>query len=171
VQGLKVSVAEILGQPGHYRDISVDAELPQVGNALVSVADLPLQGQLRAEAVVEGILITGPITTAFEARCARCLQEVHEGLSLEVCELFVAEGHETPDGEEVYEVDGFDVDLEPMLRDTVTLALPLNPLCREDCKGLCARCGKDLNDGPCGCVEEEIDPRWAALSELRDKLG
>jgi uncharacterized protein len=171
VHGLKVSVAEILGHPGNYRDVSIDAGLPQVGNALVHEAELPLRGQLRAEAVVEGVLVTGSVATTVGASCARCLKEVNEEISLEIVELFVGEGHETPEEEEVYEVDGFEIDLEPMLRDAVTLALPLNPLCRSDCKGLCAHCGKDLNEGPCSCKEEEIDPRWAALSELRDKLG
>ncbi len=171
MHGLKVSVAEILGHPGNFRDISIDAELTQVGNALVHEADLPLRGRLRAEAVVEGVLVTGDVATMVDASCARCLREVNEEISLEVVELFVGEGHEVPDEDEVYEVEGFEIDLEPMLRDAVTLALPLNPLCRSDCKGLCAHCGKDLNEGPCSCRQEEIDPRWAALSELRDRLG
>jgi uncharacterized protein len=57
-----------------------------------------------------------------------------------------------------------------MLRDAVTLALPLRPLCREDCKGLCARCGNDLNAGPCDCGGDDIDPRWEALAALRERL-
>jgi uncharacterized protein len=52
----------------------------------------------------------------------------------------------------------------------LTLELPLNPVCDEDCKGLCSHCGQDLNTGVCGCVEENVDPRWAALSALREKL-
>jgi DUF177 domain-containing protein len=57
-----------------------------------------------------------------------------------------------------------------MMRDSVGLALPLNPLCRDDCAGLCARCGKDLNEGACECVDDDIDPRWDALAALRERL-
>lgn len=171
MQGYKLSVAEILGQPGHYRDISVDEPLPEVGNALAHVTDAPLAGALRAEAVVEGILVTGSVTAEIEAECARCLKPVSDAISVELCELFVAPGHEVPDEEDAYEVEGLDIDLESMLRDAIALALPLRPVCRDDCKGLCGRCGKELDEGPCSCGEEEMDPRWAALSELRDKLG
>ena len=103
--------------------------------------------------------------------CARCLQPITTDVELDVCELFLAPGHEAPPEEEAYEVQGMDIDLEPMLRDNLTLALPLNPVCREDCAGLCATCGKDLNTGACDCTDEEIDPRWAGLAELRDKLA
>lgn len=171
VQGFKVSVAEILGHPGHYRDLSVNERLSDVANPLVALTDAPLRGDLRAEAVVEGILVTGPLSGEMAGSCARCLKKVAGGISVELCELFVAPGHEVPGEEEAYEVHGFEIDLEPMLRDAVVLALPLKPVCKVDCKGLCARCGKDLNEGPCSCSDEEMDPRWAALSELRDRLG
>jgi uncharacterized protein len=58
-----------------------------------------------------------------------------------------------------------------MLRDALALELPLNPLCRADCKGYCPRCGADLNAGACDCTDEEIDLRWAELAVLREKLG
>ncbi|MGH2730855.1 MAG: YceD family protein, partial [Actinomycetota bacterium] len=54
--------------------------------------------------------------------------------------------------------------------DALTLALPLNPVCRASCKGLCAHCGADLNRGPCNCAAEETDPRWAPLAALRERL-
>ena len=73
--------------------------------------------------------------------------------------------------EEGYVVQDSKVDLEPMVRDTVGVALPLNPLCREDCRGLCPRCGADRNGGDCGCAEETGDPRWSALRELKGKLS
>lgn len=170
--GFRFSVAEILGQPGHYRDIEVSEHLGDVRNALVSLTDDPIAAHLRAEAVVEGVLVTGTIEGTVAARCARCLTDIPtDGISVEACELFVAPGHELPEEEEAYEVEGFDIDLEPMVRDLVALSMPLNPVCKQDCKGLCATCGKDLNEGPCSCVQDETDPRWAALSELRDKLA
>jgi uncharacterized protein len=60
--------------------------------------------------------------------------------------------------------------LEDVLKEQILLALPLKPLCKEDCRGLCVHCGKNRNAGDCGCTEERSDPRWAALAGLRDKL-
>jgi uncharacterized protein len=57
-----------------------------------------------------------------------------------------------------------------MVRDALVLALPLNPVCEAACKGLCARCGKDLSGGPCDCSEDDVDPRWAELATLKDRL-
>jgi uncharacterized protein len=171
VQSLKVSVAEILGKPGTYRDITVSEVLPDIGNALSRLTDDPVNARLRAESVVEGVLVTGPVETQAEFECARCLTKVTDSLLLDVCELYVGPGQDVPPEEDAYRVDGLEIDLEPMLRDAVTLALPLRPVCREDCRGICARCGQDLNQGPCDCKDDEMDPRWAALTELRDKLA
>jgi uncharacterized metal-binding protein YceD (DUF177 family) len=171
VQDFKVSVAEIIGHPGLYRDIAIKRSLEGVGNALAHISNRPLEARLRAESVVEGVLVTGPVEAPVEFDCARCLKPLSTEVMLNVCELFVAPGHEAPPEEESYEVKGLEIDLEPMLRDNIALALPLNPVCREDCAGLCARCGRDLNTGPCDCSDETTDPRWAALAELRDKLG
>jgi uncharacterized protein len=171
VQVFNVSVSEILGQPGLYKDVTVREPLPEVGNALARVSDRPIEARLRAESVVEGILVTGPVEAPVRFSCARCLTPLTADVVVDVCELFVAPGHETPAEEETYEIQGREIDLEPMLRDNITLALPLNPICREDCAGLCASCGRDLNTGACDCTDEELDPRWAGLSELRDKLA
>ncbi|MGH2754619.1 MAG: YceD family protein [Actinomycetota bacterium] len=170
MQEFKVSVSEILGHPGLYKDIKVRRTLPPVGNALARVQARPIDARLRAESVVEGVLVTGPVTAPVAYECARCLTPVTSDVVLDVCELFVAPGHEAPPEEEAYEVTGLEIDLEPMLRDNIALALPLNPVCRDDCLGICARCGRDLNQGPCDCSDEELDPRWAELAALRDKL-
>ncbi len=171
MQGFKVSVAEILGHPGRYRDVSVRGPLAGVETALARLDDEPLEAGLRLESVVEGVLVTGRVKASARFECARCLKPLEGAVALDVCELFLAPGSETAVEEDAYRVTGLELNLEPMLRDAVTLALPLKPVCDEHCKGLCATCGKDLNAGVCECVDEDIDPRWAALSELRDKLA
>jgi uncharacterized protein len=104
--------------------------------------------------------------------CARCLKEFDSSVDLDVCELFLAPDADVDvEDKESYRIAGSDLDLEPMLRDAVTLSLPLNPLCKEDCKGMCARCGRDLNLGDCDCTEDNTDPRWAELDALRDRLS
>lgn len=168
--GLTVSVADILGQPGAYRDLKLSAPVPGVTTALAHLSTEPAAAALRAESVVEGILVTGTVAAGVNLDCARCLKSFEGQIDVEVCELFVAPGHEAGADEDAYRVAGSEIDLEPMVRDALTLALPLNPLCEEGCKGLCANCGKDLRDGPCDCMEDELDPRWAALSALKDRL-
>ena len=167
---LSISVAEILGRPGAYRDIHLTKPLPGVKTPLARL-QRDIDARLRAESVVEGILVTGTVAGGAVLQCARCLKQLPSGYDVEVCELFYGNGHAPAPDEDAYSVKGVEIDLEPMLRDAVALALPLNPLCDEDCKGLCPRCGRDLNLNSCDCKEEEGDPRWAALDELRDRLA
>lgn len=161
-------VAEILGRPGEYRDISITKPVEGIEVPLAHVGAHPLAAELRLESVVEGILATGRVEALADLECARCLKAMTASIEVEVCELYAAPGHEAED--DAYRVGGSEIDLEPMLRDAVTLALPLNPVCKPDCAGLCAHCGKDLNEGACDCVEDTTDPRWEALSSLRAKL-
>lgn len=168
MQTLTISVAELLGQPGRYRDISVTHAIRDLRTALARLDDAPVTGTLRAESVVEGILVTGRVSGQISAECARCLAGLGSGVEVEVCELF-ASGSPEPD-DDVYRVGGTEIHLEPMLRDALTLALPLNPLCRRDCKGLCAGCGADLNATECACSDDTTDPRWAQLDALRARL-
>ena len=164
-------VADILGRPGHYRDLELALPVPGARTILARADGFPTRARLRAESVVEGILVSGAVSGSATSQCARCLVEVDHDLELQVCELCLAPGHEPlGDAEDAYEVSGTAVDLEPMLRDALTLALPLNPLCRPDCKGLCAHCGRDLNHASCDCLVEDKDPRWSALDELRSRL-
>ena len=169
MQQLNVPIGEILGRPGEYRDLDLRATLSGVQNALVRLDERPVRATLRAESVVEGILVSGKVEGGSTLECARCLTVRSAPVQLEVCELFVAPDRELPE-EDAYRLVGTDMHLEPMLRDAIALALPLNPLCGDDCKGLCSSCGRDLNLGACGCVDDEADPRWAALAGLRARL-
>ncbi|MFN2488365.1 MAG: DUF177 domain-containing protein [Actinomycetota bacterium] len=169
MQQLIVPVAEILGRPGEYRDLELSATVADVRNALVRLDERPARATLRAESVVEGILVTGRVDGTSTFSCARCLAEGDLPVSVDVCDLFVTPERQVTE-EDAYALKGADMDLEPLLRDALALALPLNPLCRADCKGLCVTCGRDLNLGDCDCTQEEFDPRWAALSSLRERL-
>jgi uncharacterized protein len=169
VQDLTVSVADIVGRPGEHREFDLRADLGEVGNALARLQGSPVRARLRAESVMEGILVTGTVTGAARLQCARCLTGRPGEVAVEVRDLFAGPGAEGGD-EDAYRLSGTDLDLEPLVRDAVVLALPLNPLCREDCQGLCAGCGADLNRGACTCAEDGLDPRWAALAGLQDRL-
>jgi uncharacterized metal-binding protein YceD (DUF177 family) len=130
-------------------------------------AGAPVQLHLRLEAVMEGVLVSGTVEAPLVGQCARCLEDIEDTLSLPVQDLFAYEGsttEATSDEDEVRLVEGERIDLEPMVRDAVVLALPLSPTCTEDCSGLCVDCGERLDDLPADHSHDVVDPRWAGLA-------
>ena len=112
----------------------------------------------------------GSVRSAVAAQCRRCLSPMTVPLDEDVSALFSrdADALEDPDAYALAP-EAREIDLRPAIREELILAVPQYVLCREDCRGLCPRCGQDLNAGPCGCAPEP-DPRWSALASLRDKL-
>jgi uncharacterized protein len=140
-------------------------------------ADVTLD--VRFEAVSEGVLATGTATAPLAGECARCLAPLTSSVTASFQELYLYAGkhdkrdehdeHGERDDEERH-LDGDLLDLEPAFRDAVVLALPMSPLCREDCPGLCVECGVPLADtGPGHRHEDAADPRWAALKHFDDQ--
>jgi uncharacterized protein len=129
--------------------------------------------------VVQDIRIKGKLDTSVEVACARCLDPVvhpvDRSFDLLYRPLGIDSGHaelSVTDAEaEIGYYEGTGLLLEDTLREQVLLALPLKSICREDCKGLCPLCGKNLNETQCDCVDDVEDPRWAALKGIRDKLN
>jgi uncharacterized protein len=128
-------------------------------------ADLVLD--LRVESVVEGTLATGRVSGSLVAQCVRCLDPVEVELDADFQELYYYDAADlTPEeAEEAMLVVEDLIDVEALVHDAVMLELPLQPLCEEDCPGLCAECGARLADDP-EHRHESVDPRWAALSGL-----
>ncbi|MDQ0031268.1 uncharacterized protein J2S89_003115 [Arthrobacter bambusae] len=137
--------------------------------ALIGVQEgSDIELDLRLEAVHEGILVSGTVLAEVKGECGRCLDPLAYDLEVNVQELFFYEGVELSDEEDDEEqrrVEHDLIDLEPVLRDAVVTMLPFQPVCREDCQGLCSVCGVRLEDEP-GHHHEDLDPRWAALAEL-----
>ncbi len=128
----------------------------------------PLDLDLRLESATEGVLVTGTVTTAIAGECGRCLDPVTRDFVVEVVELFAYPNSataETTDEDEVDRIVDDLIDVEPVVRDAVVLGLPVTPLCQPDCAGLCPTCGQRLDDLPAGHTHEQLDPRWAALTE------
>jgi uncharacterized protein len=121
---------------------------------------------LRLESVMEGVLVSGTAVTRITGQCARCLDLLTDRLEVELTELFAypdTATEATTDPDEVSRVvDGL-LDLEPVVRDAVLLALPQAPLCSEDCPGLCPECGGKRVELETDHRHEKIDLRWAAL--------
>lgn len=128
-------------------------------------ADLELD--LKLEAVVEGVLVSGTARAPLAGECVRCLDPLTDEVEVTFAELFVAPdraGQDDGDDETLWLQDDL-IDLEPVVRDAVVLTLPLQPLCEENCPGLCAQCGAQLADDP-EHAHPDVDPRWAALEAL-----
>jgi len=128
--------------------------------------------------LVRDIRLKGKLQTSLEVACARCLEPVAlpvaRSFDLLYRPLGTDAGHEelsVTDAEaEIGYYEGEGLLLEDTLREQVLLAVPLKTVCRENCKGLCPHCGKNLNEAACSCADQVEDPRWAALKEIRSKL-
>jgi uncharacterized protein len=157
---------ELGRRPGSMLEFRREVPAPDDwGLELVKVpSGTPVELDLRLESVVDGVLVTAEVHAPLTAECGRCLEPVETVLDVPVTELFVYDAE--PDDDEVPALDGDFVDLEAVLRDAVVLALPLNPVCSEDCSGLCVGCGERLDDLEPGHSHDVVDPRWAALSGL-----
>ena len=107
--------------------------------------------------------VEGEMTT----NCARCLKELSLPLSFDFEETLTQDGEDIPDRDSVIVFSGTTVDLSDIVLSNLLLNLSYKYLCSEDCRGLCAKCGADLNQGDCGCSQDEIDPRWEKLKNFK----
>jgi uncharacterized protein len=147
----------------------------------------PLKASGRAQLVeelegrhhkIQDIRLQGELSTRLELACARCLEPVIQDVTRKFDLLYRPQGVDAGKEEmsitaveaEVSYYQGDGLLLEDALREQVLLALPLRVICREDCKGLCPHCGKNLNLEQCSCAEPHEDPRWSALKDIREKL-
>lgn len=171
-------------QPGSsHAETSTVAAPADLGVELAGVPQgAGIELDLLLEAVMEGVLVSGTARAEATGQCARCLDPLTLELEVGLQELFTyaAPGDDGASADsaiseaagDVHHLDGDLLDLEPVLRDAVVLALPLAPLCREDCPGLCAECGARLADaGPGHGHGDGTDPRWAALRALAAPEG
>jgi uncharacterized protein len=165
--GLVLDTHELGRRAGAMKVVRTTAQAPaDLGIAVIGVPPgSPVELDLRLESVIEGVLVTGTAMVQLRGECVRCLGEVSEELEVDIQELFVYPGSEATE-EEASRMEGDLVDLEPLLRDGVVLDLPFQPLCREDCLGLCVECGANLNDDPDHSHETTLDPRWEKLRGL-----
>jgi len=171
---LVLDTRELGRRPGSQRRVSRSVPAPaDLGIDVLGVPEgSPVQLDLRLEAVMEGVLVTGTARVHVAGECSRCLDPVEDDLEVELQELFAYDDEDAEpedQDEEVGRLEGDLLDLEPLVRDAVVLSLPFGPLCREDCPGLCVDCGARLADDPGHEHGERIDPRWAALAELAEQ--
>ena len=133
----------------------------------------PVSEPVLAEGVVKNtagvLMMTGEVSTCIHGICDRCAANFDREVSFPIEVVLVTEmANEENEDEWVFPREGDSADLDDIVRTVFVLNLDSKLLCREDCKGLCCRCGRNLNDGPCAC-QKELDPRFAALKQLLEK--
>jgi uncharacterized protein len=175
---------DLVRRPGTMREASRVVTAPEkIGTDVIAIpAGHPVDLGLRLESVVEGVLVTGQVRATADGVCVRCLDHLEVPLEVMFQELFAyperAAHHQQvagrgkggtvetdADEDGQLELDGDLMDLEEVVRDAVVTALPFQPVCRDDCPGLCSQCGARLADDP-EHHHDVIDPRWSALAGL-----
>lgn len=172
---VQYNVSTLLKEPiGAVREYEID------DNVLVD-ADTPATRHLVGHTMFlrtrDGLLVSAELHGSEDDVCSRCLRRIDVDVEVEFEEEFYATvdpstGSPLPEPEdlEAFRINAqHTLDLEEAVRQSWMVALPMQPLCRPDCKGLCSRCGKDLNDGPCAC-RPDMDERWGALRQLAEKI-
>ena len=164
-----LGLSKIIDSPGASVPFSVSVDLSDLRYGVSCPVSEPVvaQGVVRNTAGV--LLMKGNVTTTIHGICDRCAAEFDRFIDFPIDVVLVTElSNEENEDEWVFPLDGDSADLDDIVRTVFVLNLDSKLLCKDDCKGLCHRCGKNLNDGPCGC-QKELDPRFAALRQLLEK--
>lgn len=164
---MKILLSDI---PEEGLEIDVDEKIRAEYPRLLS----PIRGSLHIDKIGKEVFIRGEVSTSVELKCSRCLKDFDKAIDINVDVAY----HSLSDlkGEEKYEIKedeldtGFyrddEIDLDELLSEQIILNIPMKPLCSESCKGLCPRCGKDLNIETCNCEKIGIDSRFEKLKKL-----
>ena len=186
-----ISVAQVASRAGQSKQVDADFPAPGgIGDEIVGIKEgEPVHVDGSFDSIVDGLIFTGRITAPFNSECTRCLKPIDKDWTVNVTVFFPYEsgtdnrGKQGKHDEETDIIAGEDesedtypllengafANIEAMLRDTLVESLPLQPLCRPDCKGLCSQCGVDLNEHPDHHHETE-DIRFAGLAALKAQL-
>lgn len=165
---LLVRVGSMLRRSGERRDLSFDVCFDDLAVLDSRVPeDDPVHIDAHLESLNDGVVVNATLSFNWVGQCRRCLSPVTGVLQPAVREIFVRD----PVEGETRALEGDQIDLNPVVRDAVLLELPLAPLCRPDCAGLCPQCGGNRNNDPCSCSNVAVDPRWAGLDQLQLDSG
>jgi uncharacterized protein len=173
---MQINVAQLLrASIGSVRDYDIKRVIDITGDGVNSL----VQGKVRLLRTNRSILVKGTLGTEVELTCSRCLGRFSCPLGINIEEEYYPTADvdtgvaiALPDEPGCFTIDQNHIlDLTEAVRQYALLAVPMKPLCKEDCAGLCPFCGHNLNQGPCGCPSQSADPRWAELSKLKKEKG
>jgi uncharacterized protein len=163
---LIVNVIELLRWPGTVKEVHCQVAVADVEFDDDRIVDVDVDVDLHLESLSNGVTVHGTAKATWAGACRRCTVPLEVRETVDVAELY----QRVPEDPDAYGIDNDQIDLLPMVRENLLLAIPLAPLCRPDCPGLCPQCGIELSEASCECSTDTSDPRWAALDALRGNL-
>ena len=172
---MQVNVAQLLKSPvGTVREYDIEATVPSLDDGMQIIR--PVVGRICLTRINGGVLAQGHVSTEVELTCDRCLGLFSLSVEFDLEEQFVpvvdvdtGKWLKLEEVDPVLLIDDHHIlDLAEVFRQAIYLELPMHPICGPDCQGLCPRCGQSFDIGPCDCVNDEIDPRWESLQNLKN---
>lgn len=167
---MKADVSAIIKVTGADIKLNDDIELDKaefLGETYRFLKPLKIVGEIYNNG--QTLSLKANVSGNMHTECSRCLKDIEVDVDFDIDELLSrAEEGKEPD-EDIILFDGYEIDIDEIVADNFLLNIMGSYLCKEDCKGLCQTCGKDLNEGPCDCDDDYIDPRWQALADILKK--
>ena len=164
-----LGLSKIIDCPGASVTFSTSVDLSDLCYGVTYPVTEPVKAEGTVRNTAGVLMMTGNITTTIHGTCDRCASDFDRDIHFPIEVVLVTEmANEENEDEWVFPLEGDSADLDDIVRTVFVLNLDSKLLCKEDCKGLCHRCGANLNDGPCNC-QKELDPRFAALKQLLEK--
>ena len=166
-----INISEILKVYGGEINVDGDVSLSDInflGEDFVFETPMHIAGNIvnNGKALELNAVCTGTV----QVHCARCMKELNREVSFKIREFFVqSDGENDDDDEDVVFFEGYTIDVADIVVNHFLMNVSGKYLCSEDCRGLCPKCGADLNLGDCGCETDDIDPRWAKLADIMKK--
>ena len=169
---MRIELENLEGGKSDFAHVYQPEELNPVDERIQLIEPAAVTGKVRLSG--NELFVNGHVETRAQVECDRCLKPVELPVSADFSlEYIPGAEYESSGTAELTEAemsvsvfDGEAIDVDEVVKEQILLAVPTRMLCREDCKGICPECGKDLNTGECNCVKDDIDPRWAALKNL-----
>jgi uncharacterized protein len=170
---MRIELENLEGGKGDFAQVYNPDELNPVDERVKLTAPATVNGKIRLAG--NEVFVNGHVDTRTQVECDRCLKMIELPVNADFeLEYITGTEYESSEVAELTEAemsvsvfDGHALDVDEIVKEQILLAVPTRMLCREDCKGICPECGTDRNTGECNCETKEIDPRWAALKNLK----
>jgi uncharacterized protein len=170
---MRIELENLEGGKGEFAHVYQPDDLNPVDDRVKLSGPATVNGKIRLSG--NEVFVNGHVETRAQVECDRCLKPVELPVSADFeVEYITGSEYESSAAAELTEAemsvsvfDGHAIDVDEIVKEQILLAVPTRMLCREDCKGICPQCGTDRNTGECECVTDDIDPRWAALKNLK----
>jgi len=170
---MRIELENLEGGKGDFAHVYEPDDLNPVDERVSLTQPATVSGKVRLAG--NEVFVNGHVETRAKIECDRCLQPVETPVNADFAlEYISGSEYESSEAAELTEAemsvsvfDGQAIDVDEMVKEQILLAVPTRMLCREDCKGICPECGTDRNTGDCSCATSDIDPRWAALKNLK----